>query len=171
MAFDFETVGRAQERAQQQAFPTSSTSPAGYTSGPPLPSPPPPLFNTKLPPGSFRREDAALQPPPSQPLPPTAPANHRSGPQQQRQGYSDVAGSLNDFLNGAYTGPSGFTRPDNGGGGCAGGAVRESSTFSVGGGGGGGGGLAVTHGLDAPLRDLIEAKERELHEIHDFRIR
>lgn len=48
--------------------------------------------------------------------------------------------------------------------------MRESSTFSVGG-GGGGGGLAAGHGLDAPLRDLIEAKEKELHEIHDFRIR
>ncbi|CAM9380056.1 unnamed protein product [Hapterophycus canaliculatus] len=25
--------------------------------------------------------------------------------------------------------------------------------------------------MDAPLRQLIETKERELHEIHDFRIR
>eukprot|EP00904_Undaria_pinnatifida_P006657 jgi/Undpi1/3120/HiC_scaffold_15.g06494.m1 len=58
--------------------------------------------------------------------------------------------------------------PSNGG--SSGGAVRESATFSSGRVGGGGGSLAA-HGLDAPLRQLIEAKEKELHEIHDFRIR
>ena len=58
--------------------------------------------------------------------------------------------------------------PSNGG--SSGGAVRESATFSSGRVGGGGGSLAA-HGLDAPLRQLIEAKEKELHDIHDFRIR
>lgn len=71
-------------------------------------------------------------------------------------GPSVVAGSLNAFLNGAYAGP-----PEAGRGG-GGGSVRASSVMS-----GGVGGV----GVDAPLRRLIETKEKELHEIHDFRIR
>lgn len=95
--------------------------------------------------------------------------------EQHRQ--SAAAGSLNAFLNGAYAGGAmvgGHLREGGGG------SVRGGS--SVGGGvdGGGGGGVSVLGGgvdapplrqLDGPLRQLIETKERELHEIHDFRIR
>lgn len=68
-----------------------------------------------------------------------------------------MASSLNAFLNGACAGPAGVV----GGGGDGSGSVRASSSVSVGG----------VYGVDAPLRQLIETKERELHEIHDFRIR
>ena len=80
-----------------------------------------------------------------------------------------AAGSINAVLNGAYAGGP------MAGGGLAreGGAGSARAPSSVGGGGGGGvdGGSAVFGGVDGPLRQLIETKERELHEIHDFRIR
>lgn len=81
-----------------------------------------------------------------------------------------AAGSLNAFLNGAYACvPVAGARVRAGEGGVS---ARASSSVGGGGGGGGGGAGSVFGGaIDGPLRQLIETKERELHEIHDFRIR
>lgn len=97
--------------------------------------------------------------------------------QHQPQGQSAAVGSLNAFLNGAYaSGPMAGGKLREGGGGSA----RGSSVGVVGGGGGASGSVFGVGGveaplalrqLDRPLQQLIETKERELHEIHDFRIR
>lgn len=117
--------------------------------------------------------DLAASPASFQPPPPGSPlyaggAGGIGGVQEQP---SVAASSLNAFLVGAYTGGPMAGRKVRGGGG--GGSVGGSSVGVCvdGGVGGGGGSGSVFGGVDAPLRQLIETKERELHEIHDFRIR
>lgn len=86
------------------------------------------------------------------------------GPMEhQHHGQSSIArASLNAFLTSAYHAGAGST--GDGGG--------VSASLGRGGHGGGVGAVGAGYvGGDAPLRQLIEAKERELHEIHDFRIR
>lgn len=131
----------------------------------------------------FRREGrgASHQKNLQQFQPPGSPYNNtRDGglqQEEQQQQQSAAAGSLNAFLNGAYAcGTMTGVKFREGGGG--GGSARGSSVGGVGAGGGGsvfvvGGGLDAppVRQLDVPLRQLIETKERELHEIHDFRIR
>lgn len=84
------------------------------------------------------------------------------------QAGDSAATSLNVFLNETFAGSPGAQRgvgkgtvdtEDVGGG------VGDVQDATVGGGG------FVLNEIDAPLRHLIKAKERELQEIHDFRIR
>lgn len=128
--------------------------------------PVPPSFTSKLPAtAGFRREAGAT----------SSAVAHNGSPRFDDGGGimglvqeqpSVVAGSLNAFLNSAYAdGPAAGEAAGGGGG-----SLRASS---VGVGGGGGGGRSVFGGGvgGGPLRQLIETKERELHEIHDFRLR
>ena len=113
----------------------------------------------------------------------TAPGFQEHQPPRQQAEQSAAAGSLNAFLNGAYaSGPVAGGKLREGGGDSARDSSVGGGVGGVGGvGGAGAGGLSVFGGggdtplplrqLDGPLRQLIETKERELHEIHDFRIR
>ena len=124
-----------------------------------LPPAPPSAFNIKLPAGT-------AAPPAAQVLG-DVPACRSPLPQQP--GHT-AATSFNAFLNGAFAESLGDARNVGGGFGGVGGV---GDIIGGGGGGGvrGGGGFVLGEVADAPLRQLIEAKERELHEIHDFRLR
>lgn len=83
------------------------------------------------------------------------------------QAGDSAATSLNVFLNETFAGSPGAQR------GTGKGTVDAGDSVGVGDGQdvtGGGGGFMLSE-IDAPLRHLIKAKERELQEIHDFRIR
>ncbi|CAM9603172.1 unnamed protein product, partial [Ascophyllum nodosum] len=123
-----------------------------------LPPAPPSAFNIKLPAGT-------AAPPAAQVLG-DVPACRSPLPQQP--GHT-AATSFNAFLNGAFAESLGDARNVGGGFGGVGGV---GDIIGGGGGGGvrGGGGFVLGEVADAPLRQLIEAKERELHEIHDFRL-
>lgn len=78
-----------------------------------------------------------------------------------------AATSLNVFLNETFAGSPGAQRGTGKSAFVAGnvGGVGDVQDVTAGGGG------FILSEIDAPLRHLIKAKERELQEIHDFRIR
>lgn len=163
------TATTARTHAGRKGAPASGSNP-----GPPLPLPHSPLFSASLP--------AHENSPPSHSSPlslgdnaTTAhglAASLSAAPRGAHDaGYSAAAGSLNAYLDDAYAGGRGMLSGGGERGGCGSASVRASSVLLDGAAGGGGGGGRSCYGGDAPLRQLIEAKERELHEIHDFRIR